>query len=242
MSNKVQAIVIRSNDKKEKDKNILLFSLEQGKIWATLKGVKNPQAKMKLAQNPFCYGEFVLEDGKTGEVVTGFSVLESFHEISEDIDKYFEASAVLEVVNLLDFTSENETKLAFVLTLRALKTICFGKVKQNYVLNKFLIEFFKINGLSLYSAKCSCCGSTTFEKLYINYNTGEIECVACKGFASEEISKTTYLALKILNNTDFDRLSTIKLSEKSELALLKMLVKNFEARFDKRLKMIGILA
>ena len=31
MTEKVQAIVIKSNDKKEKDKSILLFSLEQGK-------------------------------------------------------------------------------------------------------------------------------------------------------------------------------------------------------------------
>ena len=30
MSEKIKGIVIRSNDRKEKDKNILLFSLEKG--------------------------------------------------------------------------------------------------------------------------------------------------------------------------------------------------------------------
>ena len=60
MSEKIQAIVVKSTDRKEKDKNILLFSIEKGKIWATLKGVKGNGAKMKIAQNPFCFGEFVL--------------------------------------------------------------------------------------------------------------------------------------------------------------------------------------
>ena len=69
MTQNVKAIVIKSNDRKEKDKNILLFSLEQGKIWATLKGVKSPNAKMKIAQNPFCFGEFILEDCSDEELI-----------------------------------------------------------------------------------------------------------------------------------------------------------------------------
>ena len=146
MSEKVKAIVIRSNDRKEKDKNILLFSLEKGKIWATLKGVKGEKAKMKLAQNLFCFGDFVLEDGRSGKIVTGFDVVESFHEISEDIDRYFEGTAVLEVVNALEFSTESEIARVFVLTLKTLKSICFESNRQYYVLDKFFIELFKISG------------------------------------------------------------------------------------------------
>ena len=43
MAEKIQGIVLKSNDRKEKDVNILLFSLEKGKIWATLRGVKSPK-------------------------------------------------------------------------------------------------------------------------------------------------------------------------------------------------------
>lgn len=242
MSEKVKAIVIKANDRKEKDKNILLFSLEDGKFWATLKGVKSPTAKMKLAQNPFCFGEFVLADGKMGKVVTGFEVLESFHEISEDINKYFEGTAVLEIVNALNFSSEQENASVFVLVLKTLKAICFGKLKDIYAIDKFLIELFKIQGFPLYTEKCSCCGTKSFERMFIDFSTGEIECMACKGFASQEIPKVVYMALKILNNTDFEKLDTVKLAEDSELALLKILVKNFECHFDKNLKLIGILS
>lgn len=242
MSEKIKAIVIKSSDKKEKDKNILLFSIEKGKVWATLKGVKGPNAKMKLAQNPFCFGEFVLEDGKAGQVVVGFEVLETFHEICEDVDKYFEASAILEVVKSLEFSSSSEIVNVFMLVLKALKTICFGKVKNLYVLDKFFVELFKLNGFPLYSEKCTGCGTTTFDKLYVDYNIGELLCFSCKTYSCEEISKTVYLALKYLDGNDFEKLSTLKFAQDSELQLLKVLVKNFESHFDKRLNLIGILS
>lgn len=242
MSKKIKGIVIKSNDKKEKDKNILLFSIEDGKIWATLKGVKSPKAKMKLAQNSFCFGEFVLEEGKSGFVVVGFEVFETFHEIGENIDKFFEASSILEAIRCLEFSSEKERAEVFVLTLTALKSICFGTVHNLYVLDKFFLKLFDLSGFPLYTPKCRGCATVAFDNLYIDFQSGELLCAGCKNFSCQELSKTTYLALKFLNNTDFDRLKTLKLAQDSEFDLLKLLVKNFERRFDKKLNLIGILS
>ena len=242
MAEKIQGIVIRSNDRKEKDKNILLFSLEKGKIWATLKGVKSPSAKMKIAQNPFCYGEFVLEEGKAGLIVTAFEAIETFHEISEDVDKYFEGTAMLEIVNGIEFSSQNEITQVFVLMLKALKILCFGKVLPLYVLDKFLIELFAITGTPLNTKRCSSCDSTAFERMFLDYSTGELVCINCKGYASEELEKTTLLALKYLSENDFDRLATLKFAQGSELGLLRVLVRNFETRFDKKLRLMGIFS
>lgn len=240
MAEKIKAIVLKSSDKKEKDLSVLLFSLEKGKIWVTLKGVKGQNAKMKLAQNQFCFGDFVLEDGKSGQIVTSFECLESFHEIAEDIDKYFEASAVLEILDKLKFSSETERTQVFLLVLRTLKAICFEKLPNLYALDKFLISLFQILGVPLYSEKCSCCGTKAFDRIFIDYSSGGLMCMACKGFGSEELPKSVLVALKILTNTGFDKLSTVKLAKDSPVFLLKILVKNFETRFDEKLKLIGI--
>ena len=120
---KINAIVIKSSDRKEKDKNILLFSIEKGKFWATLKGVKGANAKMKLARSPFCFAEFILEDGKMGKIVTGLEVIETFHELSENVDKYFEAIAVLEIINVIEFSNEHERAQIFMLLIKTLKTV-----------------------------------------------------------------------------------------------------------------------
>lgn len=241
MSEKIKGIVIKSSDRKEKDANVLLFSLEKGKIWVTLKGVRGQNAKMKLAQNQFCFGEYVVEEGKSGLIVTNFECIESFHEIPENIEKYFESSAVLEIIDKLRFSSENERAKIFVLTLKTLKTICFNDVQNIYALNKFLIELFNIFGVPLYVDKCACCGSKVFDKLYFDFNSGEFLCVGCKHFDSKEISRAVYSALKILSQTDFDKLSTLKLANGSEKELLRLLVENFACKFDENLKIMGIL-
>lgn len=241
MSEKIQGIVLKSNDRKEKDVNILLFSLEKGKVWATLRGVKSPKAKMKIAQNMFSYGNFIVEEGKSGFVVTNYESIENFHELAEDIDKYFEAAAVLELVEKIDFSSAQERAQAFVLTLKTLKNICFSSVKRLYCLDKFLIELFKITGSGLYTDRCSACGNKDFDNLYINYAIGELVCVACKNETAEVLPRTVYMALKILNATDFEKLSTVKLAKDSEIELVKILCKNFEALFGVKVKMMGIL-
>ncbi len=242
MSEKIKAIVIRSNDRKEKDTNVLLFSVEKGKIWATLKGVKTQNAKMKLASQPFCFGEFIIEEGKTGNVVIGFECLESFHEISENIDRYFEASAVLEILDKLKFSNNFEQAQAFLLVLKTLKSLCFFSPKSIYAINKFMIGLFEILGVPLREDKCSCCGTTAFDKLYIDYSTGEFVCTGCKTYNNEEVQKTVLAALKILRNTDFEKLGTLKLAQGSEVLLLKLLVKNFERQFDEHLKLMGVLS
>ncbi len=241
MAEKIKGIVLKSSDRKEKDLNVLLFSLEKGKIWVTLRGVKGQNAKMKLAQNQFCFGEFVMENGKNGQIVTGFECLESFHELSENIDHFFEASAVLEVVDKLKFSSETEIAQIFLLVLKTFKMICFGNLKNEYALDKFFISLFQTLGVPLYSDKCSCCGTKAIDRVFIDYAGGGLVCMACKGYGSEELPKNVVAALKILTITDFEKLGSVKFSANSELQLLKILVKNFETRFDQNLKLIGIL-
>ncbi len=242
MAKKVKAVVIKGNNVKEKDKNILLFSLEEGKIWATLKGVRGDKAKLKYAKEPFCFGEFLLEEGKGSLVVTSVDILESFNELSQDVEKYFEGNALLEIVNTLSFESVNESYLVFVNLIKALKILAFHKTSECAVLLKFLLDIFEIYGIKLYSEKCTCCGAPFHDHIYLNYNVGELVCLQCQTFQSEEISKGEYAILKILSTNSYNKLPTIKYSNEIGLCLLKKLRKNFYQRFDKSLKFIGIIS
>ena len=236
---KIKAIVLKGQNAKEKDKNILLFSLEEGKIWATLKGVRGEKAKMKYAKEPFCFGDFIVEEGKGSKIVTSVDIIEPFDELAQDIDKYFEGNALLEIVNELKFDTEKVQ--IFINLIKALKTLAFHKTSKYACLIKYLIDIFSIYGLTLYSPKCTSCGSEFHDHIFINYTVGELCCKSCEPFQSEEIRKGEYNILKLLSTNDYDKLPTIKFSEELGLKLLKVLVTNFEYRFDKQLKLIGIL-
>ncbi len=236
---KVKAIVLKGQNAKEKDKNILLFSLEEGKFWATLKGVRGEKAKLKYAKEPFCFGEFIVEEGKGAKIITSVDIIEPFDDLAQNVDKYFEGNALLEIINELKFDAERVP--IFLSLIKALKILAFHKASKFACILKFMTDIFDIYGLKLYTPKCTSCGAPLFEIILINYQVGELCCKACQTFQSEQISKGEYQLLKLISTNDYDKLPTIKFSEELGLGLLKILVKNFAYRFDKNLKFIGIL-
>ena len=57
---KTKAIVLGGTNVKEKDRLVDLFTLEQGRKLVSMRGVRGEKAKLKMAKEPFCFGEFVL--------------------------------------------------------------------------------------------------------------------------------------------------------------------------------------
>ena len=239
MSLNLKAIVIRGNNIKEKDKNILLFSLEQGKVWVTFKGVRGDKAKMKYAKEQFCFGDYIIEEGKINNVVTGVDIIEDFNEIAKDIDKYFEGNAMLEVVQKLCFEGARERYEVFMSLINGLKILAFHKVTHLAVLLKFLLNIFEIYGMKLYSEKCSCCGGDFHDNIYINHQVGELVCSSCKTFQCEQISKGEYNLIRLLSSLSYEKLPNFP--EEVGQKTLKLLVKNFYNRFSENLNFVGVL-
>ena len=61
MSYETKAIVISSKDSKDKDKEVLLYSIDKGKLFAKFKGVKNQKSKLKAGKEVFTFGDFSVE-------------------------------------------------------------------------------------------------------------------------------------------------------------------------------------
>lgn len=238
MSLNLKAIVIRGNNAKEKDKNILLFSLEEGKLWVTFKGVRGDKAKLKYAKEQFCFGDYIVEEGKLNNVVVGVDIIEDFNEIAKDIDKYFEGNAMLEIVEKLDFEGAKERYEVFMSLINALKILAFHKVTNLAVLLKFMLNIFEIYGMKLYSEKCSCCGGEFHDNIYINHQIGELVCSSCKTFQSELIGKGEFNLIRLLSSLSYEKLPSFP--EEVGQKTLKLLVKNFYNRFSGSLKFVGI--
>jgi len=64
MDIKVRGIVLKASDYKDDDKLLRLYTLEQGKIGAVMRGVKKAKARLKIASQIFCFGEYLLTGGE----------------------------------------------------------------------------------------------------------------------------------------------------------------------------------
>ncbi len=224
-STKVKAIVIGNTKLKEKDMLINLFTLEKGKMTVTMRGVRGDKAKLKSAKEIFCFGDFIVEEGKTN-IVTAVDIIDNFYEISKNIERYYEGCAILDIVSKI--VTESNPQL-FVEVIKSLKTLCYDNPKKYYVIDKFLLSVFNAMGYGFLNDKCSSCGSN-LEIKYMNYEVGEIVCPACHNSLCEKISDACFSAMRLLDKTDYEKLSTVKLGGMGEIQAFNLLNKNYQFR------------
>lgn len=222
---KTKAIVLGGTNVKEKDRLVDLFTLEQGRKLVSMRGVRGEKAKLKMAKEPFCFGEFVLEEGK-GCVVTQVEIIDNFYDLTKDLDKYYEGCAILDLVKSV--ASASEPKL-FIELLQALKTLCYENVKKYYVFDKFLLDLTEFLGFSFFHNKCGGCGAT-LNIAYFDLGKGCFVCPSCKSESAIKLSNGAFKAVEILHNCGYEKLSTLQLSSGSEREVLKLLALNLEWR------------
>lgn len=228
MSTKVKAIVIGAKDYKDKDKLITLYSLEQGKLVCSMRGVRGEKAKLKAAKDIFTFGEYIIEEGKGFNIVTQVEVIDSFFGLSQNIDKYYEACAILDIVSKI--SSQQSDPPLFINLIKCLKTLCYDDVPKFYAIDKFLISVFQALGYSFLTEECSSCHGDLLTKRFFELNIGEFVCPACRNASCIEVSEPCFRALKILDSTDYERLCSIRLGGRGEIESFKLLQTNFEWR------------
>ena len=227
MSTKVKAVVIGNRDYKDKDKLITLYTLEKGKMFCSMRGVRGEKAKLKAAKEIFCFGEYIIEE-KGGSVITQVDIIDPFFSITGDLDKFYEACAIIDIVSKVG-TNESNPEL-FISLLKALKAICYDNLPKLYCVNKFLIDIFGSLGYFFLSEKCSACKSTLGTKRYFNLDIGELVCPNCRNATCVSVSQACYAALKILGGTEYEKLSSVHIGGGGEVEAFRLLQSNFEWR------------
>ena len=228
----VKGVVLSSCDYKEKDKLVELFSLELGKITAVLKSCKSPNAKLKFAFQPFCFAEFsVIKNGKFYQVIDAKQI-DSFFDLTLDLNTYYLSSLVLELTSIsIDFEEQNPQ--LFLLLLNTLKHICYDNISAHLVTAKYSQDILSMLGYKVDYTKCVNCGTQYLGRLFLNLDTGAFVCNNCKTENSLQISVQAFSLLKIINQTNYERLGTIKIANSVAREAILVVCKNIEYRILK---------
>lgn len=190
---RTKAIVTRAVPFGESDMIITLVSVEYGKITATAKGCLKPKAKLRYSAEPLNFGDYVLS-GKNGRyVVTECSQIESFAPITADIEKFYGATLILDVLQRLSQEPQPEI---FVQSLRALSQLAYGEDETDCVLTDYMLALLEQNGSKLDFRHCNICACDIDGVAYFKDADG-IVCEHCKGLLGGiQIDRTSraYLA------------------------------------------------
>ncbi len=209
MDYKVSAIVLKSIDYGEKDKILTLFSVELGKITARLRGVKSPKSKLKYAGQPFCFGQFELVGEKN--TVSGCDLIDSFFDLSGDIDRYNVACKILKTVDSVLVEGVINEKL-FLHLIHAIRELTYSDTRPAVVHAKFLLDLLTDLGYGVNFRDCLSCGARLVRSVHLDLSTGSILCNNCAGEYTIPIKAQAIGLLKIIADTPYDKLSSIKSS------------------------------
>lgn len=227
---KIQAIVLEARDSKEADRKLALFSCELGQIWATIKGVKKPKAKLAGVSQPFCFAEFLLSKKSDFYTVINASVIENFFNVTSDFDKYIIATAMLEFCRKT--IKENDPSLnLFVLLAKCLKQLEYGEANPMAVLIKFLLEGLACVGYSITTNTCACCGSDGLLEYGASYNfdRGGLICKKCAAVVdSLSLTSQEQAIIKNIAASDAASLGRLKFAGRDGLVgVISVLAKQF---------------
>lgn len=178
MLEKLQGVVIKTQDYKETHKIITIFSDKLGKFSALARGAKKPKSRMAAATQPFIYAEYLVyvRKGNGLGTIQQASITHSMRQIREDIEKNAYASYVLE---LTDKIAENKKPYPYIYN-ELYHTLKWIAEHDEYVIPAMMYELklYDIGGFAPVLNKCVSCGSTHLP-YYFSVNQGGVLCNTC---------------------------------------------------------------
>lgn len=231
----ITGIVLSAMPYKEKDKLIHIFSVELGKITAVLKGVSSPNAKLKYASQPFCFGRFDIVKAKDFYVVKGCDIVDSFFEITSDYDNFQLSSLMLEICSII-LKPNIIAESLFLNLVKSLQNIVYEEVSPRLVVCKFILSTLSAIGYELNFDTCDNCGMKFMGDIKFDLYSGTFRCKTCSG--GEVISKQDFANLKIISFSPIEKLKTIKVKDDCQQRMLNLLLHNLSERLQVRFKSI----
>lgn len=229
----VTGIVLGAMPYKDKDKIIHIFTIELGVVSGILKGVTSPNSKMKFAGQPFCFGKFELVKSNEFFVVKGVDLIDTFFDITLDYDNYKYCNFLLEVCKIImkpNIISES----LFIVLLKSLQAIVYNQIKLKQVVSKFIVSVLDIIGYGLNFEKCDNCRLKFVGDIKFDEYAGTFRCSSCSD--GVVVSKQLFINLKIIHNTDFDKLGSIKISDNCLDSMVDLLISDLSERLNSNFK------
>lgn len=237
---KLNGMAIKATDYGESDRIVRLYTLEQGKISAILKGVRKANARMKPAGQLFNLSEYILS-GRGGMLtVTGYTPVPGFSDLSlaSDYDRYIAACAVVEALDKA--TPDNEPNPpVYVLLLKAADALLKSGADYPLVLSLYLMKLLEVCGYRFVFSECVSCGERITGARRFDIGAGGMLCGRCCPSGSSNTTPAEGNILRILSESDFPLLAGMKFTAADVSGALRLLLMGYERFFGKLSSLSG---
>ncbi|HZJ57264.1 MAG TPA: DNA repair protein RecO [Clostridia bacterium] len=231
-----KGVVLRYTNFKEADRMLTLFSPELGKISVLARGCRKAKSRFLAATELFCFGEYTLYRRGDFHIMTQASILDSFYEIRNDVDKLIYASYVLDLTEEVVSPGQGDTHL-FYLLLQTLSYLCYSDLDSEGITRVFEIKLLDHIGYRPVLDRCIVCESDK-GPYHFDVEKGGLICSNCynKNRIGNNIQMGTIKTLEHILGMDMNRINILKIPHTIREELDTILRAYIEERIDKKLK------
>lgn len=181
----IKGLVLKTVERTDSDRLIVIFTVERGKIAVCAKGSRSAKSKILPCIEPFTYSEFVLYEKDGFFWIKEAVLIENFYAIREDVKKLALASYVCEVLDITVYENMQETELLR-LGLNSLYAIASDLRSLNTVKAVFEMRAAMLLGFAPSVDGCAKCGKRKADAFYFSLIDGNIVCSNCRERAYKE--------------------------------------------------------
>lgn len=172
---KCNAIVLRYADYREADRMLTLFSRQEGKLAASVRGVKKQTSKLRYCAEVFHFGEYLLNESKGRYTVIGCTSLDTYYPVRNDLERLWCATLAANMVEVV-INAQPDPAL-FDALQRTLFLLAYDDCDYMAILDAFLMEFLHCNGIFPLVQYCGSCGEKN--DLFFSSSSGGTICKSC---------------------------------------------------------------
>jgi DNA repair protein RecO (recombination protein O) len=235
MQYRVQGIVIRSMDYGEGNKIITLFTREIGKAAVIVRGAKKVKSRYSSVAQLFTCGDYLFFRSSGLGTLNHAEIIESYHQIRDDLDKAAYASYIAELTDRLLGDQEANPYLYDQLQA-ALQGIADNKDLQ-IIVHIYEMKIWMQAGYQPELDECVSCRNAAGDMAF-SAALGGILCSRCrfKDAQAVAMSSGTLKLLRLFARMDIRRLGQIDVKPETKAALKKLMRSYFDTHIGIALK------
>nr|WP_206154832.1 DNA repair protein RecO [Clostridium muellerianum] len=237
---KTRAVVIKTQDIKESDKLVWLFSEKLGKISTIAKGSKKSSNKLFTNTLQFCYGDYVVYKGKSLYVINESSVIDSFQELLNDLDTLTYASYFCEIIDI-SMQDEESNRDLFKLLITAFYLIKNKAVDIEILARAFELKVLQATGYGFNLEHCCICRKKINTSNYVSFQYSGGVCSDCEKINGLNVSYAAYNAIKYLFKIPLENVHRVNLSKEIKYEIYKVLSQFIGQSYFRKPKSLDIL-
>lgn len=238
---KCRGVVIKTQDYRENDKLVWLYSDEFGKITSIARGAKRSKSKFLSITLPLCYGEYAVFKGKGLFNIQEGKIINSFQGLLDNLEKLTYSSYICELIDIVLLEGERNEILFkdFITTLYLLNT---DALDNELLIRAFELKILRATGYGFALDNCVSCKKKINVSNYISITSFGGVCEECNKEHGLYISKGTYNALRYLLNTPTDKIYKLNLSKDIKKEIEKINTAIIATNYSRKPKSLEMLS